>query len=135
MPKQVVYINGIDVSGLLHEHVVNLIRQSRDSGSGELTLTVRPNALYNALAGNDEMSEEEPPYRYRILLKIYMNVLYKQCIIISIIYVNYTRGNQTEYLSVYTYRSTILIKICTALCINGTVSKPFKVIQNTHYSS
>ncbi|KYN16803.1 Tyrosine-protein phosphatase non-receptor type 4 [Trachymyrmex cornetzi] len=61
---QVVYINGIDVSGLLHERVVNLIRQSRDRGSGELTLTVRPNALYNALAGNDETSEEEPPYRY-----------------------------------------------------------------------
>ncbi|TGZ47375.1 Tyrosine-protein phosphatase non-receptor type 4 [Temnothorax longispinosus] len=61
---QVVYINGIDVSGLLHERVVNLIRQSRDRGSGELTLTVRPNALYNALAGTDEMSEEEPPYRY-----------------------------------------------------------------------
>ncbi|XP_029166806.1 tyrosine-protein phosphatase non-receptor type 4 isoform X5 [Nylanderia fulva] len=61
---QVVYINGIDVSGLLHERVVNLIRQSRDRGSGELTLTVRPNALYNALAGTDETSEEEPPYRY-----------------------------------------------------------------------
>jgi len=52
------------VSGLLHERVVNLIRQSRDRGSGELTLTVRPNALYNALAGTDETSEEEPPYRY-----------------------------------------------------------------------
>lgn len=62
--SQVVYINGIDVSGLLHERVVNLIRQSRDRGSGELTLTVRPNALYNALAGTDETSEEEPPYRY-----------------------------------------------------------------------
>ncbi|XP_033224913.1 tyrosine-protein phosphatase non-receptor type 4 isoform X5 [Belonocnema kinseyi] len=61
---QVVYINGIDVNGMLHEHVVNLIRQSRDTGTGELTLTVRPNALYNALAGNDENSEEEPPYRY-----------------------------------------------------------------------
>lgn len=61
---QVVYINGIDVNGLLHERVVNLIRQSRDRGSGELTLTVRPNALYNALAGTDETSEEEPPYRY-----------------------------------------------------------------------
>ncbi|XP_015524862.1 tyrosine-protein phosphatase non-receptor type 4 isoform X3 [Neodiprion pinetum] len=61
---QVVCINGIDVNGMLHEHVVNLIRQSRDSGTGELTLTVRPNALYNALAGNDEASEEEPPYRY-----------------------------------------------------------------------
>lgn len=58
------------MSGLLHEHVVNLIRQSRDSGSGELTLTVRPNALYNALAGTDETSEEEPPYRYYIWLQI-----------------------------------------------------------------
>ncbi|XP_044583749.1 tyrosine-protein phosphatase non-receptor type 4 isoform X2 [Cotesia glomerata] len=61
---QVLYINGIDVNGMLHEHVVNLIRQSRDTGNGELTLTVRPNALYNALAGTDEASEEEPPYRY-----------------------------------------------------------------------
>ncbi|XP_008559388.1 tyrosine-protein phosphatase non-receptor type 4 isoform X4 [Microplitis demolitor] len=61
---QVLYINGIDVNGMLHEHVVNLIRQSRDTGNGELTLTVRPNALYNALAGTDETSEEEPPYRY-----------------------------------------------------------------------
>ena len=60
---QVVYINGIDVNGMLHEHVVNLIRQSRDTGNGELTLTVRPNVLYNALAGTDETSEEEPPYR------------------------------------------------------------------------
>ncbi|XP_031778840.1 tyrosine-protein phosphatase non-receptor type 4 isoform X2 [Nasonia vitripennis] len=61
---QVVYINGRDVNGMLHEHVVNLIRQSRDSGTGELTLTVRPNALYNALAGTEEPLEEEPPYRY-----------------------------------------------------------------------
>ncbi|XP_058809813.1 tyrosine-protein phosphatase non-receptor type 4 isoform X2 [Phymastichus coffea] len=61
---QVVYINGIDVNGMLHEHVVNLIRQSRDTGAGELTLTVRPNALYNALTGTDEPLEEEPPYRY-----------------------------------------------------------------------
>ncbi|XP_043281323.1 tyrosine-protein phosphatase non-receptor type 4 isoform X3 [Venturia canescens] len=57
---QVVYINGIDVNGMRHEHVVDLIRQSRDTGDGELTLTVRPNAL----AGTDETSEEEPPYRY-----------------------------------------------------------------------
>lgn len=65
--NQVVCINGIDVNGMLHEHVVNLIRQSRDSGTGELTLTVRPNALYNAQAGTDEASEEEPPYRYKII--------------------------------------------------------------------
>lgn len=50
---------------MIHEHVVNLIRQSRDTGTGELTLTVRPNALYNALAGTDENSEEEPPYRLK----------------------------------------------------------------------
>lgn len=56
---QVIYINGIDVDGMLHEQVVNLIRQSRDSGTGELTLTVRPNAVYNALNG----TEEEPIYR------------------------------------------------------------------------
>lgn len=61
---QVVYINGIDVSDMLHEHVVNLIRQSRDTGNGELCLTVRPNVLYNALTGTDDISEEEPPYRY-----------------------------------------------------------------------
>ncbi|XP_015121801.1 tyrosine-protein phosphatase non-receptor type 4 isoform X2 [Diachasma alloeum] len=61
---QVVYINGIDVSGMLHEHVVNLIRQSRDTGNGELSLTVRPYALYNALAGTEDAIEEEPPYRY-----------------------------------------------------------------------
>ncbi|XP_066588095.1 tyrosine-protein phosphatase non-receptor type 4 isoform X2 [Prorops nasuta] len=61
---QVVCINGTDVCGMLHEHVVNLIRKARDSGTGELTLTLRPNALYNALAGTEEISEEEPPYRY-----------------------------------------------------------------------
>lgn len=65
---QVLYINGIDVNGMLHERVVNLIRQSRDTGTGELTLTVRPNALYNALAGTDEPLEEEPPYRYTFFL-------------------------------------------------------------------
>jgi len=64
------------VSGLLHERVVNLIRQSRDRGSGELTLTVRPNALYNALAGTDETSEEEPPYRYIILNDRYLLMLF-----------------------------------------------------------
>lgn len=58
------------MSGLLHEHVVNLIRQSRDCGPGELTLTVRPNALYNALAGTDETSEEEPPYRYILIIYV-----------------------------------------------------------------
>nr|CAD7571593.1 unnamed protein product [Timema californicum] len=55
---QVVLINGHDVIGLLHEQVVNLIRASRDSAAGELLLSVRPNALYEA------QEEEEPPYQY-----------------------------------------------------------------------
>lgn len=42
---QVLFINGIDVSGMLHDHVVNLIRASRDSRVGELVLTVRPNGI------------------------------------------------------------------------------------------
>ncbi|XP_014234408.1 tyrosine-protein phosphatase non-receptor type 4 isoform X1 [Trichogramma pretiosum] len=62
---QVILINGIDVNGMLHEHVVNLIRQSRDSGNGELTLTVKPNALYNVIAGPDEQNvEKESPFIY-----------------------------------------------------------------------
>lgn len=55
-----------------HEHVVDLIRQSRDTGDGELTLTVRPNAL----AGTDETSEEEPPYRYfEQSIKLHRNLI------------------------------------------------------------
>lgn len=74
------------MSGLLHEHVVNLIRQSRDRGSGELTLTVRPNALYNALAGTDETSEEEPPYRYKILnYTLKLNIIYAKSNLCNVI--------------------------------------------------
>lgn len=50
---QVVMINGSDVSGLKHEQVVNLIRNSRGS---ELVLTIKPNALV--------VVEEEPLYQY-----------------------------------------------------------------------
>ena len=57
---QVVYINGIDVNGMLHEHVVNLIRQSRDTGNGELILTVRPRALYIAMTGDNSIKESTP---------------------------------------------------------------------------
>lgn len=60
-----------------HEDIVNRIRQFRDSGTGELTLTIRPNALYTALTGTDKSSEEEPPYR----LLFYSN---KLCIILLI---------------------------------------------------
>ncbi|XP_063233077.1 tyrosine-protein phosphatase non-receptor type 4 isoform X2 [Bacillus rossius redtenbacheri] len=59
---QVVLINGHEVIGLLHEQVVNLIRASRDSGAGELVLSVRPNAVYEA--HQEEEEEEEPPYQY-----------------------------------------------------------------------
>lgn len=54
---QVVMINGRDVSGMLHEQVVALIRSSREFRSGELVLTVKPNSLVN-------YSEEEPLYQY-----------------------------------------------------------------------
>lgn len=40
---QVVLINGHDVSNLMHEEVVSLIRSSREYRSGELVLTVKPN--------------------------------------------------------------------------------------------
>lgn len=53
----VVMINGRDVNGLRHEQVVNLIRTSREFRSGELILTVKPNAFIG-------MSEEEPLYQY-----------------------------------------------------------------------
>ena len=39
---QVLFINNHDVAGMAHEQVVNLIRASRDSPSGELVLMVRP---------------------------------------------------------------------------------------------
>ncbi|KAL1137787.1 hypothetical protein AAG570_009483, partial [Ranatra chinensis] len=57
---QVLFINGIDVSGMVHEQVVNLIRASRDSRIGELILTVRPSRFYEAV----DQVEEEPIYQY-----------------------------------------------------------------------
>ncbi|XP_049863028.1 tyrosine-protein phosphatase non-receptor type 4 isoform X2 [Schistocerca gregaria] len=55
---QVLFINGQNISGMLHEQVVNLIRETRDSASGELILTVKPSAVYEA------QDIEEPPYQY-----------------------------------------------------------------------
>lgn len=43
---QVLFINHHDVSGMMHEQVVNLIRASRDSPSGELILMVKPSGVY-----------------------------------------------------------------------------------------
>lgn len=43
---QVLFINSHDVSGMMHEQVVNLIRASRDSPSGELVLMVKPSGAY-----------------------------------------------------------------------------------------
>uniref|UniRef100_T1J8E8 Tyrosine-protein phosphatase n=1 Tax=Strigamia maritima TaxID=126957 RepID=T1J8E8_STRMM len=54
---QVLFINGKDVSGYSHEQVVQLIRSSRETHTGELLLTVRPN-VYVA----EEI--EEPAFQY-----------------------------------------------------------------------
>uniref|UniRef100_A0A1B6L6W2 protein-tyrosine-phosphatase n=1 Tax=Graphocephala atropunctata TaxID=36148 RepID=A0A1B6L6W2_9HEMI len=56
---QVLLINGVDVGRMVHDHVVSLIRAARDSHMGELVLTVRPNAVYEAAS-----LEEEPAYQY-----------------------------------------------------------------------
>lgn len=53
-------INGCDVSGMLHEQVVSLIRSSTDQ-SGELVLTVRPCVTVNSVC---DYAEEEPMYQY-----------------------------------------------------------------------
>jgi len=58
---QVLLINGIDIGGMPHEQVVNLIRASRDACGGELVLTVRPSSVYETTA---EHGEEEPLYQY-----------------------------------------------------------------------
>ncbi|XP_054735709.1 tyrosine-protein phosphatase non-receptor type 4 isoform X2 [Anastrepha obliqua] len=55
---EVVMINGCDVVGLQHDHVVTMIRDSRSQQNGELLLTVRPKATRTI------MSEEEPLYQY-----------------------------------------------------------------------
>ncbi|XP_055627036.1 tyrosine-protein phosphatase non-receptor type 4 [Toxorhynchites rutilus septentrionalis] len=52
---QLVLINGCEVSTMMHEQVVNLIRASRQGG--ELMLTLKPNALVDYM-------EEEPLYQY-----------------------------------------------------------------------
>lgn len=57
---QVVMINGCDVSGMLHEEVVSLIRSSTDQ-SAELVLTVRPSVTVNSMC---DYTEEEPMYQY-----------------------------------------------------------------------
>ncbi|XP_069683313.1 tyrosine-protein phosphatase non-receptor type 4 [Periplaneta americana] len=56
---QVLFINQHDVTGMMHEQVVSLIRASRDTPSGELVLMVKPSAVYEA-----HEEEEEPPYQY-----------------------------------------------------------------------
>jgi tyrosine-protein phosphatase non-receptor type 4 len=43
---QVLIINGIDVTQHTHEQVVQFIRSARESNTGELVLTVRPNGMY-----------------------------------------------------------------------------------------
>jgi tyrosine-protein phosphatase non-receptor type 4 len=55
---QVVSINGRDVSKMTHEQVVSLIRNSRDTNGGQLSLLIKPNAL------EDGSLVEEPLYQY-----------------------------------------------------------------------
>lgn len=55
---QVVTINGRDVSKMTHEQVVCLIRSSRDTNGGQLSLLIKPNAL------EDGSLVEEPLYQY-----------------------------------------------------------------------
>lgn len=60
---QVLAINGIEVSGLKHEQVVQLIRSTRDSGSeAKLILSIRPNVYYQQCKtdDNDQCSTESP---------------------------------------------------------------------------
>ncbi|CAH1788374.1 unnamed protein product, partial [Owenia fusiformis] len=55
---QVLFINGRDVSTHSHEQVVQFIRASRETHSGELVLVVRPNVY----VGEDQ--PEEPEFQY-----------------------------------------------------------------------
>ncbi|XP_017785015.1 PREDICTED: tyrosine-protein phosphatase non-receptor type 4 [Nicrophorus vespilloides] len=56
---QLLMINGMDVQQSLHADVVTIIQEARVTNSGQLILTVRPNALYGV---SEEY--EEPPYQY-----------------------------------------------------------------------
>lgn len=55
---QVVLINGKDVSHAYHNDVVTLIKEARDSNSGQLILTIKPNVMYGGI------ETEEPAYQY-----------------------------------------------------------------------
>lgn len=60
---QVLAINGIEVSGLKHEQVVQLIRSTRDIGSeAKLILSIRPNVYYQQCKtdDNDQRPTESP---------------------------------------------------------------------------
>lgn len=43
---EVCMINGRDVCGMMHEHVVALIRASREQNAGELVLAIKPNGKW-----------------------------------------------------------------------------------------
>lgn len=55
---QVVLINGRDVTHAYHNDVVTLIKEARDTRSGQLILTIKPNVMYGTL------ESEEPPFQY-----------------------------------------------------------------------
>ncbi|XP_070565918.1 tyrosine-protein phosphatase non-receptor type 4-like isoform X4 [Ptychodera flava] len=54
---QLLMINGKDISQFTHEQVINFIRSKRETKTGDLVLTVRPNVYVG-----DE--EEEPAFQY-----------------------------------------------------------------------
>lgn len=56
---QVMFINGRDVQHAFHEEVVSLIKEARDTRTGQLILTIKPNVMYTG-----EEESEEPPYQY-----------------------------------------------------------------------
>lgn len=61
---QVMSINGIDVEGLTHDHVVRLIRSTKDTNpDGELVMTINP-LLYSKEIQNDSISSDEPAFQY-----------------------------------------------------------------------
>ncbi|XP_075922205.1 tyrosine-protein phosphatase non-receptor type 4 isoform X3 [Petromyzon marinus] len=57
---QVILINGRDVSEHTHDQVVQFIRASTESHSGELVLLIRPSAVYEEL----ERADSEPDFQY-----------------------------------------------------------------------
>ncbi|KAJ6225298.1 hypothetical protein RDWZM_003843 [Blomia tropicalis] len=64
---QVISINGVEVSQLKHEEVVQLIRSTKSQGpEAELVLSIRPNVFHHQC---DEEIIEEPPFQYTVTVE------------------------------------------------------------------